>query len=193
MYAVWSWLIYFLSSTDIWTMRMLWQSLIRREGHLIVVDDGRQAGEDGERQSASRNDRILAVAPNYVVDWFGITVKRISGASMSSKSALKYLKSFTLLEWREIVFFYCESSTLCEMFYYRRLTGFKLNWLLYLSLRMWSYLIYLYLFLFMLYTKHQISHKILTNSWVIKLLPWIKKWVTLYFFFSLINLLLNLV
>ncbi|EPS67005.1 hypothetical protein M569_07767 [Genlisea aurea] len=34
------------------------QSLIRREGCLIVVDD------DG----ASRNDRILAVAPNYVAD-----------------------------------------------------------------------------------------------------------------------------
>lgn len=44
------------------------QSLIRREGHLIVVDDGTQAGEESGRQSASRNDRILAVAPNYVVD-----------------------------------------------------------------------------------------------------------------------------
>ncbi|PHT59247.1 DNA replication licensing factor MCM6 [Capsicum baccatum] len=43
------------------------ESLIRREGHLIVVDDGRQAGEDGGRQP-SRNNRILAVAPNYVVD-----------------------------------------------------------------------------------------------------------------------------
>lgn len=47
------------------------QSLIRREGHLIVVDDGRQAsaeGEDGRPPSVSRNDRILAVAPNYVID-----------------------------------------------------------------------------------------------------------------------------
>lgn len=46
------------------------QSLIRREGHLIVVDNGAQAAEGGERQSAtvSRNDRILAVAPNYVID-----------------------------------------------------------------------------------------------------------------------------
>ena len=44
------------------------QSLIRREGHLIVVDDG--TAEDGENAgpSVSRNDRILAVAPNYVVD-----------------------------------------------------------------------------------------------------------------------------
>lgn len=47
------------------------QSLIRREGHLIVVDDGRQAAEgEGEDQqpSISRNDRILAVAPNYVIE-----------------------------------------------------------------------------------------------------------------------------
>ena len=54
------------------------QSLIRREGHLIVVDDGRQSatataaaaaeGEDGRPASVSRNDRILAVAPNYVID-----------------------------------------------------------------------------------------------------------------------------
>ncbi|KAG2689409.1 hypothetical protein I3760_09G137700 [Carya illinoinensis] len=47
------------------------ESLIRREGHLIVVDDGRQAaeGEAAEQPSSvSRNDRILAVAPNYVID-----------------------------------------------------------------------------------------------------------------------------
>lgn len=46
------------------------QSLIRREGHLIVLDDGRQAAEEGDngRQTSSRNDRILAVAPNYVID-----------------------------------------------------------------------------------------------------------------------------
>ena len=47
------------------------QSLIRREGYLIVVDDGREAAEadgDNARQSSSRDDRILAVAPNYVVD-----------------------------------------------------------------------------------------------------------------------------
>lgn len=47
------------------------QSLIRREGHLIVVDDGRQAadGEGADQPSSiSRNDRILAVAPNYVID-----------------------------------------------------------------------------------------------------------------------------
>lgn len=45
------------------------QSLIRREGHLIVVDDGRQAAVDGESERRpSRDDRILAVAPNYVID-----------------------------------------------------------------------------------------------------------------------------
>lgn len=46
------------------------QSLIRREGHLMVIADGTQRGEDGEnaRSSTSRNDRILAVAPNYVID-----------------------------------------------------------------------------------------------------------------------------
>ncbi|KAB1221601.1 DNA replication licensing factor MCM6 [Morella rubra] len=47
------------------------ESLIRREGHLLVVDDGRQAvdGESaGRSSSVSRNDRILAVNPNYVKD-----------------------------------------------------------------------------------------------------------------------------
>ncbi|CAN1327989.1 DNA replication licensing factor MCM6 [Linum perenne] len=47
------------------------ESLIRREGYLIVVDDGVQAEAeegDGGRQSSSRNNRIIAVAPNYVVE-----------------------------------------------------------------------------------------------------------------------------
>ncbi|KAJ4828463.1 MCM DNA helicase complex subunit mcm6 [Turnera subulata] len=46
------------------------ESLIRREGYLIVVDDGRQseAEVEGARQPTSRDDRILAVAPNYVVE-----------------------------------------------------------------------------------------------------------------------------
>lgn len=56
------------AAAEVTKVKAIIESLIRREGHLIVVDDGRQAGEDGERQSASRNDRILAVAPNYVVD-----------------------------------------------------------------------------------------------------------------------------
>lgn len=51
-------------------MVLYMQSLVRREGHLIVLDDGRQAAEEGDnaRQTSSRNDRILAVAPNYVID-----------------------------------------------------------------------------------------------------------------------------
>ncbi|KAL8151527.1 hypothetical protein V2J09_021335 [Rumex salicifolius] len=45
------------------------ESLIRREGYLIVVDDGRQAADsDGAQAAPSRKDRILSVAPNYVVE-----------------------------------------------------------------------------------------------------------------------------
>lgn len=47
------------------------QSLIRREGHLIVVDDGKQTAAaeiEASRPPGSRNDRILAVAPNYVIE-----------------------------------------------------------------------------------------------------------------------------
>ena len=44
------------------------QSLVRREGHLIVVDEEEaEAGAEGPR-SSSRNNRILAVAPNYVIE-----------------------------------------------------------------------------------------------------------------------------
>ncbi|KAL9456676.1 hypothetical protein AB3S75_005824 [Citrus x aurantiifolia] len=48
-------------------LKAIIESLIRREGHLIVVDDGRQAAAEGEGRP-SRDDRILAVAPNYVID-----------------------------------------------------------------------------------------------------------------------------
>ncbi|XP_078429129.1 minichromosome maintenance (MCM2/3/5) family protein [Wolffia australiana] len=47
------------------------ESLIQREGHLIVIDDGDEAAvDDGEVTSAmsARERRILAVAPNYVID-----------------------------------------------------------------------------------------------------------------------------
>lgn len=46
------------------------QSLIWKEGYLIVVDYGSrpEAEGDGARQSSSKVDRILAVAPNYVVE-----------------------------------------------------------------------------------------------------------------------------
>lgn len=47
------------------------QHLIVNEGHLIVVDDGRPV--DGEVEGEPplvriRNNRILAVAPNYIID-----------------------------------------------------------------------------------------------------------------------------
>ncbi|KAK2981683.1 hypothetical protein RJ640_010453 [Escallonia rubra] len=58
------------AAAEVSKIKAIIESLIRREGHLIVVDDGRQSAEEGEtaRQPSSRNDRILAVAPNYVVD-----------------------------------------------------------------------------------------------------------------------------
>ncbi|XP_031372500.1 DNA replication licensing factor MCM6 [Punica granatum] len=56
------------AATEVSRVKAIIESLIRREGHLIVLDDGStQVGDDG-RQPVSRNDRILAVAPNYVVD-----------------------------------------------------------------------------------------------------------------------------
>ncbi|XP_015868195.2 DNA replication licensing factor MCM6 [Ziziphus jujuba] len=59
------------AANEVSKIKAIIESLIRREGHLIVVDDGRQAAEgEGEDQqpSISRNDRILAVAPNYVIE-----------------------------------------------------------------------------------------------------------------------------
>lgn len=58
------------AATEVSKIKAIIESLIRREGHVIVVDDGRQAATEGEdaRASVSRNDRILAVAPNYVVE-----------------------------------------------------------------------------------------------------------------------------
>ncbi|KAL0399665.1 UNVERIFIED_CONTAM: DNA replication licensing factor MCM6 [Sesamum radiatum] len=48
---------------------LMQEELDTREGYLIVVDDGRQGSEEGENaRPSSRNDRILAVAPNYVLD-----------------------------------------------------------------------------------------------------------------------------
>ncbi|KAK6148698.1 hypothetical protein DH2020_019610 [Rehmannia glutinosa] len=57
------------AAAEVTKVKAIIESLIRREGYLIVVDDGRQDVEDGENaRPASRNDRILAVAPNYVQD-----------------------------------------------------------------------------------------------------------------------------
>ncbi|XP_023003527.1 DNA replication licensing factor MCM6 isoform X1 [Cucurbita maxima] len=54
---------------EVKTIRSIIESLIVREGHLIVVDDGRpvDGGVEGE-PSLVKDNRILAVAPNYVVD-----------------------------------------------------------------------------------------------------------------------------
>ncbi|WVZ21309.1 hypothetical protein V8G54_008631 [Vigna mungo] len=53
-------------AAEISKIKAIIESLIRREGHLIVVDDGQEAAAEGG--GAPRNNRILAVAPNYVVD-----------------------------------------------------------------------------------------------------------------------------
>lgn len=45
------------------------QRLIQREGHLVVIDDGTgSAAVDGGEARRSSDNRILAVAPNYVID-----------------------------------------------------------------------------------------------------------------------------
>ncbi|KAK4564572.1 hypothetical protein RGQ29_006594 [Quercus rubra] len=59
------------AATEVSKLKAIIESLVRREGHLIVVDDGRQAAEGeaaAQPTSVSRNDRILAVNPNYVID-----------------------------------------------------------------------------------------------------------------------------
>nr|XP_011460545.1 PREDICTED: DNA replication licensing factor MCM6 [Fragaria vesca subsp. vesca] len=58
------------AAAEISKIKAIIESLIRREGHLIVLDDERQAadGEGPPQPPVSRNDRILAVAPNYVID-----------------------------------------------------------------------------------------------------------------------------
>ncbi|MCH85194.1 DNA replication licensing factor MCM6-like [Trifolium medium] len=60
------------AKVEISQIKAIIEILIRREGHLIVVDDGRQTATEAagaeQSESAARNDRILAVAPNYVVE-----------------------------------------------------------------------------------------------------------------------------
>ncbi|KAG6402110.1 hypothetical protein SASPL_138982 [Salvia splendens] len=56
------------AAAEIKKVKAIIESLIRREGFLIVVGDGREEGADGESNKPSRDDRILVVAPNYVVD-----------------------------------------------------------------------------------------------------------------------------
>ncbi|KAG9448089.1 hypothetical protein H6P81_014217 [Aristolochia fimbriata] len=52
-------------------LKAIIERLVKREGHLIVIDDGTSAtaGQEGDEASRSSSERrILAVAPNYVVD-----------------------------------------------------------------------------------------------------------------------------
>ncbi|KAH6768978.1 minichromosome maintenance family protein [Perilla frutescens var. frutescens] len=56
------------AAAEVTKVKAIIESLIRREGYLIVVDDGRQQVEEGDSNKPSRDDRILVVAPNYVVE-----------------------------------------------------------------------------------------------------------------------------
>ncbi|XLS55053.1 hypothetical protein HN51_004808 [Arachis hypogaea] len=50
-------------------LKAIIESLIQRKGYLIVLDDGmHEAAEGAAPEHVSRNDRILAVAPNYYID-----------------------------------------------------------------------------------------------------------------------------
>lgn len=50
-------------------IRAIIERLIQREGHLIVIDDGKSSVKgEGRQSSSSSENRILAVAPNYVID-----------------------------------------------------------------------------------------------------------------------------
>ncbi|KAK9149950.1 hypothetical protein Syun_008259 [Stephania yunnanensis] len=52
---------------EVENVKAIIESLIRREGHLIVLDDG-SSSTDGEERLSPRDRRILAVAPNYAID-----------------------------------------------------------------------------------------------------------------------------
>ncbi|XP_057788956.1 DNA replication licensing factor MCM6 [Salvia miltiorrhiza] len=56
------------AAAEVTKVKAIIESLIRREGYLIVVGDGREEAAEGDGTRPSRDDRILAVAPNYVVD-----------------------------------------------------------------------------------------------------------------------------
>ncbi|KAI3790808.1 hypothetical protein L2E82_04142 [Cichorium intybus] len=52
------------AKAEVTKIKAIIESLVRREGYLIVVDEEAQ----GDEVRSSRNNRILAVAPNYVID-----------------------------------------------------------------------------------------------------------------------------
>eukprot|EP00268_Persea_americana_P052479 TRINITY_DN5877_c0_g1_i1.p1 TRINITY_DN5877_c0_g1~~TRINITY_DN5877_c0_g1_i1.p1 ORF type:complete len:831 (-),score=179.28 TRINITY_DN5877_c0_g1_i1:344-2836(-) len=53
---------------EIKVIRAIIKKLIEVDGHLIVIDDGLAAEGEEAGQSSSSENRILAVAPNYVID-----------------------------------------------------------------------------------------------------------------------------
>ncbi|KAJ0770619.1 putative DNA helicase [Helianthus annuus] len=59
------------AKAEVTKVKAIIESLVRREGHLIVVNEEEvppQGDDDGNARRPSRNNRILAVAPNYVLD-----------------------------------------------------------------------------------------------------------------------------
>ncbi|XP_051131592.1 DNA replication licensing factor MCM6 [Andrographis paniculata] len=56
------------AAAEVTKVKAIVESLVQREGYLIVVDDGQRPDDGESARPLSRNDRILAVAPNYVVD-----------------------------------------------------------------------------------------------------------------------------
>ncbi|XP_076957135.1 DNA replication licensing factor MCM6-like [Bidens hawaiensis] len=58
------------AKAEITKIKAIIESLVKREGHLIVVDEEEagQGNDDGNGRRSARNNRILAVAPNYVID-----------------------------------------------------------------------------------------------------------------------------
>ncbi|KAM0067538.1 putative DNA helicase [Helianthus debilis subsp. tardiflorus] len=59
------------AKAEVTKVKAIIESLVRREGHLIVVNEEEVPqgdDDDGNARRPSRNNRILAVAPNYVLD-----------------------------------------------------------------------------------------------------------------------------
>lgn len=57
----------FLLNTRTYIYICALQSLVCKEGHLIVLSNEQEAAEGEEPRR--RDERILAVAPNYVIEW----------------------------------------------------------------------------------------------------------------------------
>ena len=71
LYLCYSGFMWWSDSRSIDDGHFIWlQHLIKREGVLIVVDDGTSGGGEGEADQAAAaiERRILAVNPNYVLE-----------------------------------------------------------------------------------------------------------------------------